>query len=69
VTPDDFSFWELKDKAVAKLSGFHGVLPTVNLVQRIVLRHLRDDYSGDVWGRRVPGVVAPQWPSWLPLKK
>ena len=69
VTPDDFSFWELKDRSVARLSGFHGVLPTVNLVQRIVLRHLRDDYSGDVWGRRVPGVLAPQWPSWLPLKK
>ena len=69
VTPDDFSFWELKDQALAKLSGFHGVLPTVNVVQRIVLRHLRDDYSGDVWGRRVPGVVAPQWPSWLEVKK
>lgn len=69
VTPDDFSFWELKDRALAKLSGFHGVLPTVNLVQRLVLRFLREDYSGDVWGRRAPGVSQPQWPSWLPLKK
>ena len=69
VTPDDFSFWEFKDKTLAKLSGFHGVLPTVNLVQRLVLRHLRDDYSGDVWGRPVPGVVKPQWPKWLEVKK
>jgi pimeloyl-ACP methyl ester carboxylesterase len=65
VTPEDFSFWELKDRALAKVSGFHGVLPTVNLVQRLVLRHLRDDYSGDVWGRPVPGVLKPSWPSWL----
>lgn len=67
VTPGDFSFWELKDRALAKLSGFHGMLPTVNVVQRLVLRHFRDDYSGDVWGRRAPGVAKGDqaWPDWL----
>ena len=69
VTPDDFSFWELKDRTLAKVSGFHGMLPTVNLVQRLVLRFLRDDYSGDVWGRHVPGVLQPKWPAWLEVKK
>jgi pimeloyl-ACP methyl ester carboxylesterase len=66
VTPDEFSFWELKDRAMAKLAGFHGALPTVNLVQRIAIRFLDPSFSGDVQARPAPGVQTTQWPSWLP---
>jgi len=65
VTPGDFSFWELKDRAMAKLAGFHGALPTVNLVQRLAVKFLAPSYSGDVEGRPAPGVKKPIWPAWL----
>ena len=68
VSPRDFSAWEFQDRALARLAGFHGALPTVNLVQRITLRFLRRDYKGRVWARRPPGLSRSQWrkPSWLP---
>jgi len=66
VTPDEFSFWELKDRAMAKLAGFHGALPTVNLVQRITIRFLDPSFSGDVEARPAPGVQTTIWPKWLP---
>jgi pimeloyl-ACP methyl ester carboxylesterase len=65
VIPDDFSFWEFKDRTLAKAAGFHGALPTVNLVQRLVLHFLRDDYRGDVWARPAPQVERTRWPRWL----
>lgn len=57
----DLSFLELKDRALVAVAGFHGLLPAVNLVQRLVIRHLRPDYRGPVWGRRLPGAT-----SWRP---
>jgi hypothetical protein len=65
VTPDDFSFWELRDRALAKVAGFHSFLPNMNLVQRLTLKFLRPEFSGDVWGHPAPGVAKPTWPTWL----
>jgi hypothetical protein len=59
VSIDDLSFFELKDKVMIALGGFHGLLPEVNLVQRLTVKHLRKQYSGKVWGRRFPG--ADSW--------
>ena len=61
VTPRDFGFWELRDRFAAHVVSFHALLPTMNLVQRLVLRHLRSDYHGAVWGRSIPGVKPRQW--------
>jgi len=66
VTPDDFSFWEFKDRVLADLGGFHAFLPTVNLVQRLTIKFLREEFSGDVWGHPAPGVSLTRWPAWLP---
>ena len=55
VTEDDLAFFELRDKLLIQLGGFHGLLPKVNLVQRLVVKHLLPGYGGKVWGRRVPG--------------
>lgn len=60
VQPKDFGRWELKDKFLNSFSGFHGMIPNMNLVQRILLRFLtegndRDKY-GNTWGLKVPGV-------------
>ena len=55
VKDDDLEFLELRDRLLAGLGGFHGLLPRVNLVQRLVTRHLSPRYRGRVWGRRLPG--------------
>jgi pimeloyl-ACP methyl ester carboxylesterase len=55
VTKKDLGFLELRDRLLVALGGFHGILPKVNIVQRLVLRHLRPTYRGTVWGRRLPG--------------
>lgn len=53
VAPDDFGFWEFKDRLLEK-TGFHSSMPGMNLVQRLVVSHLRDRASGDIWGRPAP---------------
>lgn len=55
VTPDDLGMLELRDRLLVEVGGFHGLLPRVNVVQRLVTRHLKPDYRGRVWGRRLPG--------------
>jgi len=55
VQDDDLEFPELRDRIMVGLGGFHGLLPRINLVQRLVTKHLRPDYRGRVWGRRLPG--------------
>ena len=67
VCPDDFSRWEIRDRMLAKAAGFHGFLPAVNLVQRLVIRFLREDYKGHVWGWKPPTVQKGKWlpPNWL----
>jgi pimeloyl-ACP methyl ester carboxylesterase len=57
VSPDDFGFWEFKDRALEK-TGFHSAMPGMNLVQRLVVSHLRDRIYGDVWGRPAPDLDA-----------
>lgn len=69
VTPQDFSFWELGDQAVASLAGFHAMIPRVNLVQRLAIKFLRPEFGGRVWARRAPGVDHTEWPAWLPEKR
>lgn len=69
VSPEEFDLFELRDKLLARSAGFHGALPTVNLVQRLVIKFLRRDYSGDVEARAAPGVEEPDWPMPIPVKK
>lgn len=55
VSSDDLGMLELRDKLLIDFGGFHGLLPRINVVQRLVTRHLNPAYRGSVWGRRVPG--------------
>lgn len=63
VTPDDFGFWEFKDRILEKV-GFHISLPNMNLVQRLVVTHLKGEIYGDVWGRPAPDL--PDVNKWDP---
>lgn len=70
VVPSDFGYWEWRDRAVGATSSFHGAIPTMNMVHRLVLRFLLDapDRHGNTWGKRVPGVK--DWrPPVSPLKE
>ena len=55
ITESDLGLFELRDRFLVEIGGFHGLLPRVNLVQRLVSRHLQPNYAGTVWGRRLPG--------------
>ena len=56
VSPGDFGRWELKDKALAKLVGFHGILPNMNMLQRMIVRFFTGapDTHKNTWGARPP---------------
>jgi hypothetical protein len=63
VTPDDFGYWEVQDKVLAGLAGFHGILPNMDMLHRLIVAFLtaRKDKHGNIWGRRAPGVDAASW--------
>jgi pimeloyl-ACP methyl ester carboxylesterase len=58
VTEGDIAFLELRDRLLTDVGGLHALLPRMNLVQRLVTKHLLPGYRGDVWGRRLPGAAA-----------
>jgi hypothetical protein len=43
VSRSDIGIWDLLDQAGYNVVGFHGLLPRVNMVQRLVVKHLFDD--------------------------
>ncbi|WP_340110962.1 lipase/acyltransferase domain-containing protein [Maribellus mangrovi] len=69
VTTDDYGYWEFSDKAFSKIAGFHGILPNMNLIHRLIVRFLKeqDDTRGNTWGKRAPGVQ--DWNPPLDLKE
>jgi len=63
VTPDDFGYWEVQDRLTASIAGFHGILPNMDMLHRLIVAFLtaRKDKHGNIWGRRAPGVAAAAW--------
>jgi pimeloyl-ACP methyl ester carboxylesterase len=71
VSPDDYGYWEIADKVTTRLAGFHGILPNMDMLHRLLVRHLsgRPDTHGNTWGRPAPGVMDGNWqPPVLPLR-
>lgn len=67
LSPMDFELLELKDKGLTALAGLHGIIPNMNLLQRLVVRFLtgaRDKYKV-TYGSPAPGVT--NWKPPLPL--
>ena len=66
VTPADYGYWEIQDRALTKLSGFHGIMPNMNMLHRLIVRYFtgRDDPHGNTWGRRPPNI--PEGRDWNP---
>jgi pimeloyl-ACP methyl ester carboxylesterase len=61
VTPGDLSFFEFKDRILDEVAGFHAVLPNVNAVRRLVIKHLRPSFGAPLRGRPLPGVTRARW--------
>lgn len=69
VTPDDYGYWEVEDRALTKVAGFHGLLPNMNMLHRLIVRFFTGapDRRGNTWGHPVPGVK--KWEPPLKLTK
>lgn len=69
ITPDDYGYWEVQDRLLSATAGFHGILPNMDMLHRLIVRHLtgRPDTRGNTWGRRAPGVE--KWQPPLSLKE
>jgi pimeloyl-ACP methyl ester carboxylesterase len=63
VTPDDFGYWEIQDRLTTSVAGFHGILPNMDMLHRLIVAFLtaRKDRHGNIWGRRPPGVPDSAW--------
>lgn len=59
VTPDDFGYWEVQDRLLSATAGFHGILPNMDMLHRLIVRHFTgaSDSHGNTWGRPAPGVA------------
>jgi len=64
ITPGDYGYWEIQDRALSKVAGFHGILPNMNMLHRLIVRFLKDkeDPKGSTWGRRAPGIEDWKYP-------
>ena len=71
VTPDDFGYWELVDTVFAKTQGFHGFIPAMNMLHRMIVRHFTgsDDPHKNTWGRKLSGVTDWEPPMNLGIAK
>lgn len=58
IIPGDFHFTEVGDIVAAYQFGFHGLLPNMNMLHQLIVRHFTGspDRHGNTWGRSVPGV-------------
>jgi pimeloyl-ACP methyl ester carboxylesterase len=63
VSPRDYGYWEIADSSLTRLAGFHGILPNMNMVHRMLVRHFTGcgDPRANTWGRPAPGVSADNW--------
>jgi pimeloyl-ACP methyl ester carboxylesterase len=70
VTPGDFGYWEIGDQMLTEVGGFHGILPKMNMIHRLLVRFFTDapDKRDNTWGRRAPGVPEGTWKPPLQLK-
>ena len=63
VTPDDYGYWEIQDRTLTAAAGFHGILPNMNMLHRLIVRFFteRPDKRNNTWGRPAPGVDKSDW--------
>lgn len=70
LSPGDFGYWELRDRALSATVGLHGMLPAMNVVQKLIVAFLKGA-AGEpgtahegIWGRPPPDLEPDQ--EWAP---
>lgn len=62
VQPSDLGYFEMGDRVLRTATGLHGLLPNMNLVQRLVVAHFTGVVNFDnVWGMPAPDVNPSDW--------
>lgn len=63
VTPDDYGYWEVQDKLTSSVAGFHGIMPNMNMLHRLLTRFFLEqkDKRRNTWGRPLPGIESENW--------
>lgn len=63
ITPDDFKYYEVGDRILTGLAGFHGILPNMNMLHRLLTRFFTNGPArhSNTWGWRAPGVARGDW--------
>ena len=63
VSPDDYGYWEVANKLTTKLAGFHGILPNMDMLHRLIVRYFKErrDPRENTWGRLPIGVSEDAW--------
>ena len=63
VTPDDYGYWEVQDRVLTAAAGFHGILPNMNMLHRLIVRFFTggSDRRNNTWGRPAPGIDKNAW--------
>jgi hypothetical protein len=53
----------MQDRATTKLAGFHGILPNMDMLHRLITRYFKGerDQRKNTWGRRPVGVSETDW--------
>jgi pimeloyl-ACP methyl ester carboxylesterase len=65
--PRDFGYWELGDRALHRVAGFHGAMPTMNIVHRLAAAFLlAEPNRKGLFASRPPGVAEGEWNPPLP---
>ena len=69
VTPQDYGYWEVQDRLVSSVAGFHSIMPNMDMLHRLIVRHFTVDADPhkNTWGWRAPGVGENEWEP--PVKK
>jgi len=66
VSGHDFGYWEIADKVLKGPLGvgLHGMLPEMNVVQKLIVAHFKEASHAGVFGRRAPDL--PLDAAWKP---
>ncbi|HZT48189.1 MAG TPA: alpha/beta fold hydrolase [Hyphomicrobiaceae bacterium] len=58
VKSSDFGYWEVQDRLFSEIAGFHGIMPNMDMLHRLIVTHLtgRPARHANIWGRPAPGV-------------
>ena len=68
VTSADYGTWEIQDQLISGVAGFHGILPNMDMLHRMMVAHFsgRPGRYRNIWGRRAPGVESGKWQPPIP---